>query len=156
MDDWDERVAAVWAAGLGDTELVARIDALASERPAGDAAALFERAGARDSTGDEEGAAALYEEAMAAGLDDERAPQALIQYASTIRNLGRAREAADLLEDWLVEHPDHRLADAARAFLALSYTSLGRDRDAAALALATLGPHLPAYTRSVAAYAAEL
>jgi len=44
---WDERVDAVWAdATLSDAERIERIDALAAERPAGDARALFERAGA--------------------------------------------------------------------------------------------------------------
>ena len=41
-----------WAdAALSDDERIARIDALAGERPADDAVALFERAGARDSAG---------------------------------------------------------------------------------------------------------
>jgi len=61
-DDWQSRVDAVWAdaANLTDDELVSRIDALAAERDPGDAVALAERGGARDSTGREEEAAELY------------------------------------------------------------------------------------------------
>jgi len=65
-DDWQHRVDAVWAdaAKLTDDELVARIDALAAERDPGDATALAERGGARDSTGREEEAVALYRAAQ--------------------------------------------------------------------------------------------
>ncbi|AMP00730.1 tetratrico peptide repeat family protein [Collimonas arenae] len=46
---------------------MAAIDALAAERSAGDAAALFERACARGSVGFESGAEGFYRAALAAG-----------------------------------------------------------------------------------------
>src|SRR5690606_20635266 len=94
MTDWDDRVAAVWAdETLTDEEVVARIDAVAAERPDGDARALFERAGARDSAGLEADAEPLYRAALEAGLDEEHRAQAVIQLASTVRNLGRTDES---------------------------------------------------------------
>ncbi|MEG9225971.1 tetratricopeptide repeat protein [Aeromicrobium sp. Sec7.5] len=58
-----------------------------------EAVRLFEAAGEHDSAGREVEAAALYEQAMSLGLDEDRSAQATIQYASTLRNLGRAEEA---------------------------------------------------------------
>jgi hypothetical protein len=155
--DWETRVANVWGdETLTDEELVARIDALAEERPPGDAVALFERAGARDSAGLESDAEPLYREALASGLDDERRPQAVIQLASTLRNLGSLDESRALLEAELSRVPRSPLRDEAAAFLALTLVSAGEERRAASLALETLAPHLRRYRRSVDAYAGEL
>jgi hypothetical protein len=51
--DFEARLAALWASldELPEDEFVARIDALVSELPAGNAVASFERAAAQDSTG---------------------------------------------------------------------------------------------------------
>lgn len=156
--EWEQRVAEAWAAAaeLEDAELVARFEALAAERPAGDAAALFELAGAHDSTGDEKGAEALYRQAMAAGLDNVRLPQAVIQFGSTLRNNGRYEESIELIGDWLIDNHEHEYADAARAFLALSLVSAGRPVDATKIALDGLLGHMPRYHRSLRAYIAEL
>ena len=70
--DWDARIDGVWNdQRLTDGDRIARIDALAAERPADDARALFERAGARDSAGLEAEAEALYRRALDGGLDDD-------------------------------------------------------------------------------------
>lgn len=157
MDDWDARVADVWDdENLGDAERITRIDALALERPEGDARALFERAGARDSAGLEVEAEPLYQRALSAGLDDEHRPQAVIQLSSTLRNLGRAEESRRLLLQELDREPASPLRDEAAAFLALTLTSLGEPRAAASVALTALAPHLGRYTRSITAYAREL
>jgi tetratricopeptide (TPR) repeat protein len=157
-DQWDARVAAVWAAApnLSDDEVLSQIDALAAERGESDAAALFEAAGARDYLGLEEEAEPMYRRAIELGLDAVRYPQAVIQLASTIRNLGKADESVALLSEWLAENGQHPLADQGRAFLALALVSTGREREAAALAIATLATHLDRYSRSLAGYAAEL
>ncbi len=156
-DDWDERIAAVWAdETLSDEEVVARIDALASERPHDDARALFERAGARDSAGVEAEAEPLYRAALAAGLDDERRPQAVIQLASTLRNLDRTDEAIRMLRDELDREPPSPYRDEAAAFLALALVSAGHERGAASVALRALAPHLSRYRRSVLAYVDEI
>lgn len=59
--------------------------------------ALFERAGAHDSTGEPERAAPLYQQALAANLSGGRRRAAVIQLASTLRNLGRADESVAML-----------------------------------------------------------
>src|SRR5690554_2414764 len=94
MNDWQDRVDAVWADDeLSDEDRVRAIDALASEKPSDDAVALFERAGARDSAGAELAAVSYYRRALAAGLDESRRAQATIQLASTLRNLGHLDES---------------------------------------------------------------
>lgn len=156
-DDWDARIAAVWAdETLADDVRTAAIDDLAAERPDGDARALFERAGARDSAGIESDAAPLYVAALDAGLDDVHRPQAVIQLASTLRNLGRVEEAIRMLRAEVDRDPVSPLRDEARAFLALALVSHGDAREAASVALRALAPHLSHYRRSIERYAAEL
>lgn len=155
-DDWQARVDAVWADELDDAARIDRIDALAAELAPGDARGLFERAGARDSAGREEDAEPLYRAALDAGLDDERRPQAVIQLASTVRNLGRADESARMLRVEVDRDPPSPLRDEAAAFLALALVSDGDARAAASIALTTLAPHLSRYRRAVAWYAQEL
>ncbi len=157
-ETWEARVEAVWeqAQELDETAVIERIDALAAERPTDDARAAFEAAGARDSAGLEVDAEPLYRRALALGLAEPYRAQAVIQLASTIRNLGRADESIALLRAELAEQPDHELADAVRAFLALALVSSGDAAAGASVALATLAPHLPRYRRAVTSYAAEL
>jgi tetratricopeptide (TPR) repeat protein len=157
-DDWETQVDAVWASSddLTDAALIARIDALAAERPADDPVALFHAAGARDSAGLEDDAEPLYRRALDLGLEEPLRGEATIQLASTLRNLERVDEAIALLEALVAEEPRHPLADSANAFLALCLSSRGDDRGALALALTTLAPLLPRYARSVEAYAGEL
>lgn len=156
MKTWDERIDDVWSdESLTDAHRIERIDALAAERN-GDAVALFERAGARDSAGIETEAEPLYRQALAAGLDDERHTRAVIQLASTIRNLGRTDEALGMLRTEFERGADAPLHDAAAAFYALALVSSGDAVAAASIALKALAPHLPRYNRSVAAYADDL
>lgn len=156
-DDWNARVRAVWQdEALSDDQRITRIDALARERPPDDGRALFERAGARDAAGREDAAEPLYRAALAAGLDEVHRPQAVIQLASTLRNLGRTDEAIGMLRAELDRTPASPLRDEAAAFLALTLASAGDASGAASLALRTLAPHLRLYTRSVKAYADEL
>jgi len=155
--DWEERVAALWAR-LDEHEpaqLRARIEALAAELPAGDARALFERACANDSTGRSDVAAPLYREALAAGLTGIRRRRAVIQMASSLRNLGRAEESVKLLRAERDAGSDE-LDDAVIAVLALALADTGREREAAGLAIGALARHLPRYNRSMARYAQAL
>ena len=157
MTDWNDRVAAVWAdEGLDDAQRMRLIDELAAERDADDGRALFERAGARDSAGLEADAEPLYRAALQAGLDDDLRTQAVIQLASTIRNLGKLDEALELLRAEYERDPGAPLRDATAAFYALALVSSGEAVRAASVALTALAPHLPRYTRSVAAYARDL
>jgi hypothetical protein len=154
-NDWAARVAAVWddADELGDNILREKIDALVAQRPADDPEAAYEAASVRDSTGLEAEAAIEYQRALDLGLGEPNRSRALIQYASTLRNLGRYDEALALLD--LLE-PESDLADAASAVRALVLVSAGRPVEGAAIAIAALAPHLPLYQRSMSAYAAEL
>ncbi|MGN6760996.1 MAG: tetratricopeptide repeat protein [Leifsonia sp.] len=158
MDDWRQRVDAVWAAADDSNEAatLAAIDALVGERPANDPEALFEAAGARDFAGREADAEPFYRAALAHGLAEPYRGQAIVQLASTLRNLERPAEALSLLRDFLADEPAHPLADAARAFAALALFDDGMPADALREALAALTPHLPRYGRAVTAYAAAL
>ncbi|MEU5577723.1 tetratricopeptide repeat protein [Streptomyces huasconensis] len=159
-DDWERRVDEAWASydTYGedrDAEFRALIDALAAELPEGDPAGLFERACAFDSTGRSDRAVPLYQEALERGLSGYRKRRALIQLASSLRNVGRAEEGVALLEPEL-DGPAHELDDAVRAVLALCLASLGREREGLSLVLGALAPHLPRYQRSMANYARAL
>ena len=157
-DDWEDRLAAAWTAitDLSDDDALESIDSLVAEKDGEDAAAAFEAASVRDYLGLEPEAEPLYRRALELGLDDMRHPQAVIQLASTLRNLGEFEESVDLLTDWLADNEGHPLEDAAKAFLALALTTAGRPVEAVAVALDALAPRLPQYGRSVAAYAEQL
>ncbi|PPF50230.1 hypothetical protein C5C56_00185 [Rathayibacter sp. AY1D1] len=126
---------------------------LAARYPGHDGVAAFELGGALDSAGHGAEAAVEYERALAAGLDDERRARTTIQYASTLRNLGRTDEAIDLLAG-AAAHP--AVGSAREVFLALALHSAGRVDEALRIALEALAPGLPRYQRSVRAYAAAL
>jgi tetratricopeptide (TPR) repeat protein len=158
VDDWATRVAAVWtdAGGRPEADVEAAIEALVAERASDDAVAAFELAGVRDYVGREAEAEPLYRRALELGLEEPQRGQAVIQLASTVRNLGRPDEALTLLRDEFAGHPEHPLADAATAFGALALADAGAEREALVAALRALAPHLPAYGRAVSAYADDL
>jgi hypothetical protein len=154
---WEQRAADLWEVmdGCAPDEFVARIDALVAELGPGDAIGLFERGAARDSTGHPELAVPLYQAALEAGLAGLRRRRATIQMASSLRNLGNAGRAADLLTAE-IEATSDELDGAVRAFLALALVDLGREREAVAVSLAALSHYLPRYNRSLARYALQL
>lgn len=155
--DWEQRVAALWAAmdGLDEQDFLARMKVLVEERPADDPAALYEYGGAHDSTGNPDAAVALYRRALQCGLAAPRRRQAVIQLASSLRNLNQAPESVALLTAELDAGSDD-LDDAVRAFLALALTSCGREREAVGVALTALAGHMTRYRRSLTNYAREL
>ena len=152
--EWESRLAGAWARldELDEADFLALIDKLASELPDGSAVAAFERACAFDSTGHSDRAVPLYRQALDTGLTGERRRRAVIQMASSIRNLGRPQESVELLTAELAAGSDH-LDDAVKATLALALTDVGREREAVSLAISALAPHLPRYQRSMANYA---
>ncbi len=133
------------------------MEQLVAELPADSAVAAFERAGAFDSTGHSDRAVALYRQALelGLGLGEERRRRAVIQLASSLRNLGRAPESVALLTAERNAGSDD-LDDAVSAFLALALVDTGHDREAVSLALTALSRHLTRYQRSLANYAREL
>lgn len=154
---WERRLAQLWELldELGPEDFVARVDALAGELPPGSAVAAFERGCARDSTGHPDLAVPLYRRALELGLDGVRRRRAVIQMASSLRNLGQPEEVVELLR---AEHKagSDELDDAVAAFLALALADTGREREGLSLALAALAPHLPRYQRSLGTYARTL
>jgi len=155
--DWERRLAETWASigGLTEDEFLSEIERLARELPPDSAVGMFERAASLDSTGHSDLAVPLYEQALDRGLIGERRRRAVIQMASSLRNLGRAEESIALLSLELGAPPD-TLDDAVRAFLALALSDAGRDREGLSLALVALAPHLPRYQRSLVSYAGLL
>jgi tetratricopeptide (TPR) repeat protein len=154
-NDWAARVAAVWDGSdeIGENVLLERIDALVAERPSDDPEAAYEAGSARDSVGLEAEAAVEYQRALDLGLGEPNRARTFIQYASTLRNLGRFDEALALLDRL---EPDSELADAASAVRALVLVSAGRPIEGAGIAIAALAAHLPLYQRSMTNYAHEL
>ena len=151
---WEQRVDDLWASfdDHGEDEFLARMERLAAEQPADSAVAAFERAAAFDSTGHSDLAVPLYRQALDQALEGERRRRAVIQLASSLRNLGQAAESVELLTAERNAGSDD-LDDAVSAFLALALVDVGREREAVSLALAALAPHLPRYQRSLANYA---
>jgi tetratricopeptide (TPR) repeat protein len=160
LDSWEQRVAALWAeAADGDGATVLAMDALASERPAGDPVAIYERASVRDFVGLEAEAETLYRQALAGGLadvDERRAVEARVQLASTLRLLGRPQEAVAVLEELDLSSLPLDRADWVRAFLALALADAGNPKAAARIALEGFSNHLTQYGAVVARYAADL
>ena len=156
-NDWEGRVADAWAGFDEDDErgFLTLMDRLAAELPANDPRGLFERASARDATDREAEAIPLYRQALARGLPADRRRRAVIQLASSLRNVGEPEEATELLTDEL-SGPSGELDDAVRAFLALALADSGREREAVSVALTALAPHLAEYGRVVGVYASLL
>jgi hypothetical protein len=155
--DWDERLADLWASidEHGEEEFVERMDALVAELPAGSAIASYERASAFDSTGHSDRAVRLYRDALERGLGEDRRRQAVIQLASSLRNLGEASESVALLSAERQAGSDD-LDDAVDAFLALALVDVGREREAVSVALLALSRHMTRYRRSLSNYALEV
>jgi tetratricopeptide (TPR) repeat protein len=155
--DWEQRLDDLWASfdDLGEEELVARMDALVSELPPEDPVGLYERASAFDSTGHSDRAVPLYREALQRGLGADRRRQAVIQLASSLRNLGEAEESVALLSAEREAGSDE-LDDAVDAFLALALVDAGREREAVSVALLALSQHMTRYQRSLVGYAREV
>ena len=155
---WERRIAELWARfdEIEPADFLAKMRELVGETPLDHPAALFELASAHDSLGQEREAEPLYRAALeGGGLDSYRRRRAVIQLASTLRNLGKAGEAEELLRVERGEPPDE-LDDAVAAFLALALADAGKPREALSVALAALAPHLTRYNRSLAAYALAL
>jgi tetratricopeptide (TPR) repeat protein len=152
--EWEERVSRLWASidDYAEHEFLAKMEELVAERDPDDPVALFERAGAFDSTGHSDLAVPLYERALDLGLGGGRRREAVIQLASSLRNLGESARSVALLSAERDAGSDE-LDDAVDAFLALALVDAGREREAVSLALTALSRHLTRYRRSLANYA---
>jgi hypothetical protein len=105
--DWERRLAKAWASidQRGEAEFLALIGRLAAELPPDSAVAAFERAASLDSTGHADLAVPLYRQALDRGLTGERRRRAVIQLASSLRNLGQPQQSVALLRAELMPAP---------------------------------------------------
>ncbi len=99
-----------------------------------------------------------YEKAIALGLNPNEHANALIGFATTLRTLGQAGRAAEVLRSGQVQFPDNREFD---VFLALTLHDLGQHAEALRLALTSLAdtsddPGLTAYQRAIRYAAGQL
>ena len=155
--EWEARLEQLWAAidQLGEATFLAAMETLLIELPEGSAIIPYERASAFDSTGRADLAVPLYRQALAQGLGTDRRRQAVIQLASSLRNLGEAAESVALLRAEQMRQSDE-LDDAVSAFLALALADVGEPRKALSIALTALSGHMTRYRRSLSNYAREL
>ncbi len=158
--EWESRVKRFWESvdPSAPEAALREMHALMQQYPS-EPAAIYEWASAHDYVGLEAEAIPLYESALAAGLSGDRRPQAIIQLASSLRNVGRAEDAVRLLrEDGKEDRPivDKTVGDSAQAFLALALHSSGRKDDALRVALLALANTLPMYRGAISRYAEEL
>ncbi|MDQ6710078.1 MAG: tetratricopeptide repeat protein [Candidatus Dormibacteraeota bacterium] len=154
---WESAVGKLWAEidRYDEAEFRHRMDVLVAELPPKSPLGMFEQGSAWDSTGHPDQAVPLYAAAIEAGLEGTRRRQAVIQMASSIRNLGDPRRALTLLTAE-AERTSDELDAAVATFMALALADLGREREGLAVALTAISKYLPRYNRSVARYAQEL
>ena len=152
--EWEQRLADLWASidDLSEAAFLTSVEQLVAELPADSAVALFERAGSLDSTGHSDLAVPLYRQALERGLPGQRRRRAVIQLASSLRNLGQATESVALLMAERARDSDD-LDDAVSAILALALVDTGREREAVSVAVTALSRHMTRYRRSMANYA---
>jgi tetratricopeptide (TPR) repeat protein len=155
--NWESRLADLWSSldECGAAEFVDAMSQLTAELPEGNPVGLFELGAAYDSTGSPQEAVGLYEAALQAGLTGLRRRRVQIQMASSLRNLGKPQQAAEMLFEEL-QQPSDELDQAVAAFLALALADLGREREALSISLGALARYLPRYNRSLARYAEAL
>jgi hypothetical protein len=155
--EWEQRISDLWGSinDYSEEQFLNQMEKIAAELPADSPVALYERASSLDSTGHSDLAVPLYQQALELGLQGGRRRQAVIQLASSLRNIGRAPESVVLLTAEREAGSDE-LDDAVSAFLALALVDTGRDREAVSLALTALSRHMTRYRRSLANYAQEI
>lgn len=125
-----------------------------------DARVVFAYAGSLDSAGREHDAAAQYRRALDLGLPDELRSRMVVQYGSTLRNVGDLAGSVAVLEEGSAAFPDDL---GIACFLALARNTAGQPDNALAGLIEALlladsrGAGLfRRYQRSLAAYAADL
>lgn len=152
--DWEQRLANLWASidERNEKDFLASMEQLVAELPADNAVGIFERAGSLDSTGHSGLAVPLYRQALELGLPGQRRRRAMIQLASSLRNIGQAAESVALLKAELAREADD-LDDAVCAALALALVDVGREREAVSITVTALSRHMVRYRRSMANYA---
>lgn len=125
-----DRLAALFAARDRD-RMAPTIDAflaVLAEHP-DDPHVLYEVGGSYDTAGEEETAAGYYERALDAGLEGDTLRRCLLQYGSTLRNLGRFDESLAVLGRARAAFPG---SESVQVWHALSLHAAGRSDAAVA------------------------
>ena len=153
--DWEVRVADFWksADSRKTADLLAKMKSLVDELEPDDPDGLFEWASIHDFLGLEADAIPIYERALESGLTGLKSQKAVIQLASSLRNIGKAKAAVVLLE---TNSFDDEMAVAAKGFLALAYLDSGNPDKALSLVLGEFYPAEAIYGRSIKFYTEEL
>ena len=153
--EWEERVAAFWQSADDSKvdETLAAMERLVDELEPTDPLGLFEWASVHDFLGLEPEAISIYKQALHSGLDGLKREKAMIQLASSLRNVGKPAEAVAILESvtFSVE-----TEGAAKAFLALAHLDAGNPSKAMSLALLEFYPSGGLYERPIKFYATDL
>jgi predicted Zn-dependent protease len=159
MTDLTDAIQHGWAAADADAPdpAVAYFRDLLARHPR-NKHALLAYASALDFADREADAAPAYEQAFAAGLNGDDLRQGLVQYGSTLRNLGRFDDAVTALRQADDQFPGHA---SVTAFLALALCSAGHCHEAVQvlimLALDRIdSDELQQYRRPLQNYAADL
>lgn len=153
---WEERVAAAYAEAERNPDgLLDAIARLTAPLDADDPLRPFEIASAHDYLGREAEAIPLYRRALELGLSGEQRLRCQIQLASSLRNVGRADEGANVLAP-LLSATTGSAQDWVRSFLALCLASAGEPTKATGVALEGLSAHLTSYQEPVRRYARRL
>ncbi|MEV3859880.1 tetratricopeptide repeat protein [Streptomyces sp. NPDC050095] len=118
---------------------------------------LYEVGGSYDTDGQEEKAVGYYERALP-GLSGETRRKCLLQYGSTLRNLGRLEESLRMFDEACAEFPE---SDSLRVFRSLTLHAAGsKDQALAALLLVIADrvdtPEIKRYEAAVRGNAAYL
>lgn len=156
MDEfWESQVEAFWknCYGKDAVQLRKELEQLLAGMDPKDPRVLFEIASLHDFLGEEEQAVAPYQQALDSGLSGQKREEALIQLASTLRNLGQFHQAISLLQQFPSTSELH--ADA-QGFLALALLDAGHSAEAVRTAVTALAPHTRLYARALTAYAQDL
>lgn len=111
---------------------------------------VYEVGGAYDTDGQEERALGYYERALELGLDGELRRRCLLQYGSTLRNLGRLNESLAVFDQAVGDYPS---SASLPVFKALTLHAHARPNAAIAELLDAIANHLdsPEITRYEAA-----
>jgi tetratricopeptide (TPR) repeat protein len=99
---------------------------------------LYEVGGSYDTDGQEEKAIGYYERALP-GLTGDTRRKCLLQYGSTLRNLGRFGESLDVFKKACAEYPE---SDSLRVFRSLTLHAAGQKDEALATLLLVIADRL--------------
>jgi tetratricopeptide (TPR) repeat protein len=152
---WQDRVADFWrtADDSNVEETLVAMKALVAELDETDARAAFELASVHDFLGLEQEAIPLYNEALELGLEGIAREKAVIQLASSLRNVDKPLEAIALLQ---ATNFSDEAKGAASVFVALAKFDIGDKAEALTLAREDSYPADGMYARSIKFYLSQL